>query len=429
MEKVTYEHLEETVYKKTLSNGLTLFLLPKNNMAKSYALFMTDYGSMHNTFKPLNKETAINVPDGIAHFLEHKLFEKKDRDVFTDFVKHGASPNAYTSFTKTAYLFSTTENVKQNVEILLDFVQEPYFSDESVEKEKGIIAQEIKMYDDQPDWRSFMGTIKNMYHQLPINIDIAGTVESIQAITKEDLYTCYETFYHPSNMALFVIGNFSVDELYNMIEKNQENKQFANVEPIEVEFPDEPSHVVTNSETIELPVSIPKVTIGIKEYEQLSNGAQLVKRELIQQMVLDYLFSPSGTFYETLYEEQLIDDSFEYSTTIQQQFNFSLISSNTENPNKFEERIKQLLFSTSSLEIDVKTFNVMKKKKIGELLRSMNSLESIANEYLQYYFAEFDYFTLLQLIESLTVEDINNHFHNWIDEKRLTTFIVKGRTS
>src|SRR5699024_10810498 len=150
-------------------------------------------------------EEEVTVPDGIAHFLEHKLFEKEDRDIFNDFMAQGASPNAYTSFSKTAYLFSTTENVNENVTTLLDFVQEPYFSDQSVEKEKGIIAQEIKMYDYEPCWRYFMCEIKNMYELLPFNIDIAGTVQSIQAITKEDLYTCYETFYHPSNMALFVV--------------------------------------------------------------------------------------------------------------------------------------------------------------------------------------------------------------------------------
>src|SRR5699024_6081462 len=143
-------------------------------MTKSFGIFMTNYGSMHNNFTPLGSETEITVPDGIAHFLEHKLFEKEDRDVFTDFMQLGASPNAYTSFSKTAYLFSTTENVIENVETLLDFVQDPYFSDESVEKEKGIIAQEINMYEDEPGWRSFMGTIKNMYANLPINIDIAG---------------------------------------------------------------------------------------------------------------------------------------------------------------------------------------------------------------------------------------------------------------
>lgn len=243
MNKTKYDAIDETVIKKTLSNGLQVYLIPKQEVTKSYAVFMTDYGSVHRSFIPIGEEDEITVPDGIAHFLEHKLFEKEDRDVFSDFLQQGASPNAYTSFTKTAYLFSTTKSVKENVEVLLDFVQEPYFSDESVEKEKGIIEQEIKMYDDQADWQAFMGTIRNMFHHHPVHIDIAGTVDSIQDITKEDLYTCYHTFYHPENMTLCVIGAFDEASMMEMIEANQEKKTFPTFTNVEKHFPEEPIEV------------------------------------------------------------------------------------------------------------------------------------------------------------------------------------------
>ncbi|WP_010093319.1 EF-P 5-aminopentanol modification-associated protein YfmH [Ornithinibacillus scapharcae] len=200
MSKKQYNHIQETLYQEKLDNGLTVFLLPRPQMSKTYAIFSTNYGSIDRTFVPIGETDKITVPDGIAHFLEHKLFEKEDRDVFADFGKQGASANAYTSFTKTAYLFSATTNIEENVKTLLDFVQDPYFSEKSVEKEKGIIGQEIKMYDDQPDWQSFMGTLKGLFKETPVNIDIAGTVESISKITKDDLYTCYHTFYHPENM-------------------------------------------------------------------------------------------------------------------------------------------------------------------------------------------------------------------------------------
>lgn len=429
MEKVYYEHIDETLYQATLPNGLSVFLLPKLQMTKSFGIFMTNYGSMHNRFTPINEEAEITVPDGIAHFLEHKLFEKEDRDVFTDFMEYGASPNAYTSFSKTAYLFSTTENVKENVEILLDFVQEPYFSDESVEKEKGIIAQEIKMYDDQPGWRSFMGTIKNMYDNLSINIDIAGTVPSIQKITKEDLYTCYETFYHPSNMALFVTGNFDVQALSELIEQNQANKTFADVQSLDVTIPEEAVQVVTAKSSIELPVSIPKVTVGIKESKQQLRGDELIRREFIQQMVLDYLFSESGLFYETLYEKQLIDDSFEYSSTVEENYNFSLISSDTDHPEKFEATLKELLYSTQTIEINEATFQMMQNKRIGRLLREMNSLEQISSQFLHYHFADVNYFELIPFIQSITLEEINKYINDWITEERLTTFIIQKGTS
>lgn len=428
MEKVYYEHIDESLYKMTLPNGLSVFLLPKLNMTKSFGIFMTNYGSMHNSFTPLNEEVEVTVPDGIAHFLEHKLFEKEDRDVFTDFMEHGASPNAYTSFSKTAYLFSTIENVHENVEILLDFVQEPYFSDESVEKEKGIIAQEINMYDDQPGWRSFMGTIKNMYGNLPINIDIAGTIPSIQEITKEDLYMCYETFYHPSNMALFVTGNFDVEALASLIEENQANKNFADPQTLDVSIPEEKRQVVKAKSSVQLPVSMPKVSIGIKEDEQRLRGDDLLRREFIQQMVLDYLFSESGPFYEELYDKQLIDDSFEYSTMVEEHYNFTLISSDTDEPDQFDATLKELLYSTKTIEIDQSTFERMRNKKIGEILREMNSLEQISSQFLHYYFSDVNYFDLIPFLQSIDLTEVNNYIANWIEEERLTTFIIEKGT-
>src|SRR5699024_6540119 len=168
MNKQAYNHIEETVYKEILENGLTVFLLPKPEMAKTYGIFSTDFGSIDQTFVPINGTKQVTVPEGVAHFLEHKMFEKEDRDVFADFGKQGASANAYTSFTKTAYLFAATNQVEKNVTTLLNFVQDPYFSDDSVEKEKGIIAQEIEMYNDQPDWQSFMGTLRALFHQHPV---------------------------------------------------------------------------------------------------------------------------------------------------------------------------------------------------------------------------------------------------------------------
>lgn len=203
---INFEQLQETLFHEKMANGLDVYVLPKQGFNKTYAVFTTKYGSIDNQFVPLNKEEMVHVPDGIAHFLEHKLFEKADGDVFQDFSKQGASANAFTSFTRTAYLFSSTSNVEKNLETLVDFVQDPYFTEKSVEKEKGIIGQEINMYDDNPDWRLFFGLIENMYKDHPVKIDIAGTVESISHITKDLLYECYETFYHPSNMLLFIVG-------------------------------------------------------------------------------------------------------------------------------------------------------------------------------------------------------------------------------
>ena len=214
MEKILFEQLQEELYYEKLANGLDVYILPKQGFNKSFATFTTKYGSVDNHFKSLEKQEFVQVPDGIAHFLEHKLFEKEDGDVFQQFSKQGASANAFTSFTRTAYLFSSTSEFEQNLTTLIDFVQDPYFSEKTVEKEKGIIGQEINMYDDNPDWRLYFGTIANMYHHHPVKIDIAGTVESIAPITKDMLYECYHTFYHPSNMLLFIIGPVDAERNY-----------------------------------------------------------------------------------------------------------------------------------------------------------------------------------------------------------------------
>jgi predicted Zn-dependent peptidase len=419
MTKKEYTHIEETLYQEKLDNGLTVFLLPRPQMSKTYAIFSTNYGSIDRTFVPIGESEKITVPDGIAHFLEHKLFEKKDRDVFADFGKQGASANAYTSFTKTAYLFSATANIEENVKTLLDFVQDPYFSEESVEKEKGIIGQEIKMYDDQPDWQSFMGTLKTLFKETPVNIDIAGTIDSISEITKDDLYTCYHTFYHPENMTFFIAGNFDPNKMLSLIKANQSAKKFEKLEEIQRDYPEEPSEVAKQEDKIVMPVSVAKCTVGIKESTQELEGENFVKKDLLQDMILTYYFSKSGQFYEELYREKMIDSSFYFETNLEKNFGYSILGGNSDNPDQFVEKIKGLLLSTNNLEISEEEFDRMKRKKIGQLLRSMNSLENIASKYIHYHTVGVDFFELIPVIQSLTVKDANEFLKEWISEDRL----------
>ncbi|WP_217585550.1 EF-P 5-aminopentanol modification-associated protein YfmH [Lentibacillus saliphilus] len=414
MNKFTYDDISETIYKTTLSNGLTVCLIPREEMAKTYGVFSTNYGSIDRMFTPFNQQEPISVPDGIAHFLEHKLFEKEDHDVFADFGKQGASANAFTSFTETAYLFSATSRIQENVTTLLDFVQDPYFSDQSVEKEKGIITQEITMYDDQPDWRMFMETIKAMYHDHPVNIDIAGTAESIQLITKDDLYTCYNTFYHPSNMTLVVAGRFDPNDMLKLIEMNQSNKTFSEVLPINRVFPDEPTVVAKKEHVFSMPVSTPKCTIGIKEPEIPVDGDAFLKKELFMSMFLDFFFSKSGAFYEQLYQKDLIDDSFYFETNLNPNFGYALIGSNTTHPDVFAEHVKHMLLTIGQNEVSLQDFERMKKKKIGQLLMAMNSLEFTANKFIHYDRLGIDLFSMINVIQSLSVEEAQQFLKNWI---------------
>ena len=223
MERIDIANWGRPCITKSFPTGFRFTCCPKPGFFKTYARLTTHYGSIDNHFQPPGKE-AVRVPDGIAHFLEHKMFEKEDGDVFQHFAAQGASANAFTSFDRTAYLFSCTDQVEANLTTLLDFVQTPYFTEAGVEKEKGIIGQEIRMYEDHPDWRSYFGLIESLYHRHPVRVDIAGTVESIAEITKDTLYLCYETFYHPGNMLLFVVGPVDPEKIINLVRENQAGK-------------------------------------------------------------------------------------------------------------------------------------------------------------------------------------------------------------
>ncbi|GAA0445032.1 pitrilysin family protein [Lentibacillus halophilus] len=420
MNKIAYNEIEEILYKEKLANGLTVYLLPKREMAKTYGIFSTNYGSIDQTFIPIDQTETITVPEGVAHFLEHKMFEQEDRDVFADFGKQGASANAYTSFTKTAYLFAATDQIKQNTTTLLDFVQTPYFSKDSVEKEKGIIAQEIEMYNDQPEWQVFMESLRNLFHYHPVKVDIAGTVDSIRTITKDDLYTCYDTFYHPSNMTLFMTGNFEVDHMMDWIRTNQSAKHFADIPDIKRNYPTEPDSVAQKESTLVMPVSVPKCTVGIKELSDELYGDAFLKKDLLQSMVLEFFFSKGGSFYQTLYEEQLIDDSFHFETDLEKNFGYSLIGGNTVDPDRFAEKTIQLLRSVQKKSFTDEEVERMKKKQIGQLLRAMNSLEFMANKYIHYDTVGVDLFRVIPFIQSLTADDFNSFIQDWIDDDRMT---------
>lgn len=424
MSKREYPQINETVYREVLPNGLQVILVPKPEMTQTYGLFTTNYGSIDQTFKPIDETELVTVPDGIAHFLEHKLFEKEDHDVFQEFTKTGASANAYTSFTKTAYLYSATSDIANNTKILLDFVQAPYFSEQTVEKEKGIIAQEIQMYDDQPDWRAFFGILTAMYEHHPVRIDIAGTVESITEITKDDLYTCYQTFYHPANMIMTLVGQFDPTEMLELIKENQAGKTFAELSSIERFYPEEPKEVYQKSASIEMPVAVPKCMVGIKEVPE-TDPEQFIKDELLADMLLDYFYSRSGAYYQELYDLDLIDGGLGFETDRQKQFTHSIIGGNTEKPDEFAEKVKAQLATFKDYQLAADDFERMKKKMIGQIIGSMNRMSDIANQLTHYQMVGFDFFELLPTLNQLTLSEANQFLNNWIKDNNVAVFQVQ----
>ncbi|WP_338469792.1 pitrilysin family protein [Niallia sp. XMNu-256] len=421
MEKIQFRQLHEELYHEKLTNGLEVYILPKKGFNKTYATFTTKYGSIDNHFIPLGKEDYLKVPDGIAHFLEHKLFEKEHGDVFQQFSKQGASANAFTSFTRTAYLFSSTSDVELNLETLMDFVQEPYFTEKTVEKEKGIIGQEITMYDDNPDWRLYYGVIENMYHNHPVSIDIAGTIESISHITKDLLYECYRTFYHPSNMLLFVVGPVDVEATMKQIKENQNKKQFAEIHEIKRKFEEEPVGVARDKQILPMNVQTSKCMVGIKANKIDLSGLDQLKNELSLNIILDILFGKSSDNYHKLYSEGLIDDTFSFDYSQENGFGFAIIGGDTRKPDELANKLKTMLLAAK--EGDAFTAEGLErtiKKKIGTFLRAINSPEYIANQFTRYAFNEMNLFDIVPTLESLTLDQIKTTAAEFISEDRFT---------
>ncbi|MGG3880198.1 pitrilysin family protein [Bacillus smithii] len=425
MEKIQFDQLQEELYYEKMSNGLDVYILPKKGFHKTYATFTTKYGSVDNEFVPLSKDQFTHVPDGIAHFLEHKLFEKEDGDVFQQFSKQGASANAFTTFTRTTYLFSSTSNVQQNLETLINFVQDPYFTEKTVEKEKGIIGQEITMYEDNPDWRVYFGLIENMYHHHPVRIDIAGTIQSIDKITKDLLYECYYTFYHPSNMLLFVVGPVNPEEIMNQVRENQSKKNYQNQPEIRRHFEKEPEDVKEKLRVLPMDVKTPKCYVGIKGAKTDIKGIEMLRYELSINVLLEMLFGKSSQNYFDLYEKGLIDDSFFFDFTQEEGFGFAMIGSDTMNPDEFAKRIQSVLLDAKTgAYLTEDALERTKKKKIGAFLRSLNSPEFIANQFTRYAFHEMNLFDVVPTLEQLTFDDIKKVAAELIAPNRLTTFQV-----
>lgn len=426
MKTINYQTLQETLYFEEMDNGLKVYLLPKKGFSKTYGLFSTCFGSIDTTFVPIGENEMLKVPDGIAHFLEHKMFEMEDGDASDGFARLGASTNAFTSSSRTAYLFSTTTHEDECIELLLDFVQDIYLTEENVEKEKGIINQEIGMYDDDPDWRCYFGSVQNLYQNHPVKIDIAGTVDTVREIDKETLEKCYHTFYHPSNMMLFVVGNIDPQKTMTLIRENQAKKHFEKENRIQRENVDEPQDVDQDELILNMDVVMPKLIVSMKINDILTEPSQKLKRELSMNLLLDLLFAKSSKLYEDWMRQGFINDSFSANFTQERNYSFLQIGGDTQEPEKLRDKIYELIESIDSFEIDEADFQRVQKKNIGILIGVFNSPESIANMFSRYYFEGIMIFDLIDCLASLSLDDINQ-LKSLFDKKYLSTCMIKPK--
>ena len=394
----------ECVLSGVHKSGLRVYIVPKKGFSKYYAIYGTDFGSCTREFKAEGDSEKTVLPDGIAHFLEHKLFEEEDgKNAFDRFSATGANANAYTSFDITAYLFSSTDSFYENLEILLDFVNHPYFTDENVAKEQGIIGQEIKMYDDDPGWRLFFNMLGAMFNENPVKIDIAGTVESISEITPELLYKCTDNFYNPSNMALVMVGGVDAEKAEALIDK------YVTKEPInEIECfnPIEPEKIAKGYAEQKLSVSMPLFMIGFKEKKGFTGGEELQKREIITELILEMYFGQSSRLYTKLYDEGLINASYGKETELEKAYGFTAISGESQNPEKVYDEVKKYIEKITGEDVPDDAFERAKKVLIGKNLKSLNSVENIGNSFIKKLFKGQNPLLYNEVAEKITKEEI-----------------------
>ncbi len=401
-------------------SGLTIYVYPKEGYKSTYAIIGTKYGSVNTRFKVDGGE-EITVPDGIAHYLEHKLFESEDGDAFARYAKTGANANAYTSFEKTCYLFSCTEKFEESFEILLDFVQSPYFTAQTVAKEQGIIGQEIRMYDDSPSWRVMFNTLVGMYQKHPVRIDIAGTVESIAEITAEKLYECYNSFYNLHNMTLCVAGNTNVEQVLKIADKMLKPCEKHEVESI---FEEEPYEVGQAYIEQKFPVTIPMFNLGFKE--RIGSEPIGSAKAAYTDILLYALASQSSPLYNKLLDSQLINDSFDFERMEGPNYAAVIFGGESRDPKRAAEIIKEYIAAAKENGIPKEEFERAKRAVYGNIISDFNSNENIANVIIDMDFENRELFEYVDSAANATLDDINERLSEILDVNNCTLSVVCG---
>ena len=398
IKQLTNEKLGETVFCAQHPSGLEIRVMPKKGYDSAYAVFGVKYGSIDTAVQNENGEFET-IPEGTAHFLEHKLFESEDLNAFERFAKTGASANAYTSFEKTAYLFKGSENIGESLEILLDFVQNPYFTQQTVEKEQGIIGQEIRMYQDLPDWQVMFNLLKALYAKHPVRIDIAGTQASIAEIDADLLYRLYKNFYNPANMVLSVVGAIEPQEVFDIVErciKPAEGKK------IERKFEKESPLPVRDYIEERLSVACKQFLLGFKE--DISQPLLSLEDELASQIVLEAVMGKSSPLFKKLLDEELIDMGF-YSELFNG-FGFScvMMGGTSCDPEKTASILREEIRRAQKEGIDPAAFERAKRKLYGRLVMGYNDIDDTANMMMNLHFNGYEPFAEIEACKGVTLE-------------------------
>ena len=415
----------EVLYSAKHESGLGVYIIPKEEYSGTYAIFGTRYGSVDSEFVVPGESEPITVPDGIAHYLEHKMFDQPDgSNVFDKFSKYGGNANAFTSFNITAYLVSSTANFEENLEALLDYVQSPYYTDETVAKEQGIIGQEIRMYDDNPGWKLFFNFINCLYNEHPVKKEIAGTVESISKITADYLYKCYNTFYNLSNMSLVITGKVDIESASKVIEAGIKNNE-PFTEPIKKIYPREPEKVAKPYVEKAMAIASPMFMMGFKDNDVNLSGNELLKKDIEIRILMRMLFAKGSDIYKKLYNDSLINSTFSLDYTLQPDYGFTSLDGEAKDPQKVYDTIIEELDKVRKNGLCEADYERAKKVIWGRYVRTHNDIEDLATTFMQYLFMGVDYFNYYDVYNSVTFEDIKNRFNNHFSAENSALSVVK----
>jgi len=416
MPEIRNNILNESYQLIETDSGLKIAVYNMPGYNAVHAVFATNFGSVDRSFV-MNGE-RYDIPAGVAHFLEHKMFENEDGDAFEKYAKTGANANAFTGFDKTCYIFTATENVDESLDILLSFVTTPYFTPQTVEKEQGIIGQEIKMYDDSANWRLLFGVLEGLFINHTIRDDIAGTVESISHITDKMLYDCAKAFYSPSQMFLAVAGNITVDRVLAACDRAGFKYEKLEVERLKTEEPDEINYA---EKSINMPVSVPMVAVGFKE--KMSTPVTL-KEEIAGEIIMDILTGPTSRLFTQLYDQNIVNGTFEGEILSGDDYYATIISGETRQPDILIGEIQDAIATLKETGISEDDFITSKNAMYGSMVMDFESVEEVATNIASAHFKNRTVYTALEELSALTLDDVNRQLQNMFRADKKTVFTV-----
>ena len=416
--------LQELVIREVLDSGLEVFVIPKPGFSEKFAVLTTRFGSVDSHYVHPQSGEARSVPDGMAHFLEHTLFEKEDGNVSDRFSDRGAYHNAYTSFVSTSYLFSCARDFADNLNTLLDLAYIPYFTAETVEKEKGIIEQEIVMYDDMPHWQVYQNLMQALYQEHPVRINIAGSVPSIRSATPAILHECHRVFYHPQNMALFAAGELDAEQVIRSAEAYMERIQVPQALPTERILPQEPRAVAQAEVTVQGAVPRPLIMLGWKEHDPQLQPQQALLRELENEIIMETLFGKGSDLFNSLYEAGVLSAPLDTDYTNSPHFGFALLGAETDEPERLMEKIEETLDHARTQGLPAREFEESRRRITGGFIQTFDNMDRLVNAFVATHHRGALFFDYDEALQSVTLEGVQKRLEEfWVPTGRSVSLV------